>query len=117
MNNRKLTNIKIAAAVLVTFSLLVLILGSPYLTFTEVGMTVLEKRVEVVSGKNVYVVVTDKEVFENKDSWRYGKTNNLEIHEELQEGKFHVLQVYGYNIPFLSIRRNILGVINVDEEI
>lgn len=59
-----------------------------------------------------YVVFTDAEVFENRDSLLDGKWNSSDVQRVLRdaEGETVELRVRGMRIPFLSAYRNIVEV-------
>jgi hypothetical protein len=56
-----------------------------------------------------YIVFTDKETFENTDSWLNLKFNSSDVQGSLEPGKTYTCDVYGKRIPFLSMYRNIVS--------
>ncbi len=79
-----------------------------------VTFTVSEKeRVVQSNGDSVssrYLVYTNTGVYENTDSFLFGKFNSSDVHGQLKVGKRYKCTVAGWRIPFFSCYPNIVGV-------
>lgn len=99
--------------------ILVLIVGSiifstyrAYGTKDTVTFTIEDKERVCEGGDSGcrYLVFTDEEVFENRDSFLHFKFNSSDIHGQLNEGEEYTATVIGWRIQFLSMYRNIIEV-------
>lgn len=63
-----------------------------------------------------YLVFTENEVFENRDTLLEAKWNSSDIYNRIREGSCYRFEVYGWRIPFLSQYRNIVSVTDVNCE-
>lgn len=78
-----------------------------YITVTDKEQTV--KGIgESIRGK--YLIYTDKEVFENTNSFLSLKFNSFDIQEKLKIGNKYRIKVIGWKVPFLSMHRNIINI-------
>ena len=79
-----------------------------------ITFTVKDKQIKMRgSGENkedVYMIYTDKGVFENTDDIFLGKWNSSDIQNDLEIGKIYKADVYGWRIQFLSTYKNISNV-------
>jgi hypothetical protein len=79
-----------------------------------ITFTVKDKQIKMRgSGENkedVYMIYTDKGVFENTDDIFLGKWNSSDIQNDLEIGKTYKADVYGWRIQFLSTYKNISNV-------
>lgn len=89
------------ALILATFNL-------PHFSRETITATVKEKEVKRYGGKDKYLIFTDKEVFEDTDSWAELKFNSSNLYGKLERGKTYDLSVYGWRIPLWSKYRNIV---------
>lgn len=55
-----------------------------------------------------YVVFTDKEVFQNTDTWIRGKWRSSDVQGQLHQGCTYDFNVYGFRSGPMSFYRNIL---------
>ncbi|NET30682.1 MAG: DUF1523 family protein [Cyanothece sp. SIO1E1] len=69
---------------------------------------IVESNGESTSSK--YLVFTEKEVFENSDSFLLWKFNSSDLHSKLKKGSTYNVKVVGWRIPFLSSYRNIIKI-------
>ena len=80
---------------------------------TVISITVKGKdRITTGSGEDIsskYIISSDKEVFENTDSWTYFKFNSTDLQNKIEEGKTYKVKVVGWRVPFLSMYRNIIS--------
>lgn len=79
-----------------------------YLTNT-VSILVQEK--ERLDDKGYYLIFTDGEVFQNKDSIFFWKFNSSDIQGNLKIGSTYKVKVVGVRIPIFSLYRNIIEVL------
>lgn len=75
-----------------------------------VQVKVNEKAVSIRSDESVYLIMTDREVFENTDDLLIAKFNSSDVYASIKVGKKYKMVVYGFRIPFLSMYRNIRSV-------
>lgn len=64
---------------------------------------------ENIKGK--FIIYTEKEVFENSDSWMYLKFSSSDYQNRMDIGKIYRVKVAGWRIPILSKYRNIVEII------
>lgn len=87
-----------------------------YVTKTNVTFTVIEKeRVTERRGDSIsskYLIFTDSEVFQNTDSIFYFKFNSSDIYVKLKKDHTYEAVVYGWRVPFLSMYRNIVKIVD-----
>lgn len=114
--NNLMTSSKISAFKMITISVLILVIIS--LTFMYkmsvdyVDIEVIDKErivettSETISSK--YLIFSNKEVFENTDSFIFFKFNSSSLQGKLQKGRKYRIKVVGWRIPFLSSYRNII---------
>lgn len=80
----------------------------------EVKVTTLEKRV-ISYEENLYLVHTEEEIFENRDDNYHKKFDSETLMARIRKyGKYKVLVCgykFGFKVPFISERRNILKII------
>ena len=72
------------------------------------------ERVTTGSGENIsnkYLIFTDKGVFENTDSFVEFKFNSSDLYSEIEEGKSYNFKVYGWRIPFFSMYKNVVKIV------
>ncbi len=95
--------------VIISFSIITTILY--YQTETEIIATVTDKSITVIGHEEetetIYLIFTDKEVFENSDMIFKGKFNSSDFYSNIKIGKTYKFKVYGWRIPILSSYRNI----------
>jgi hypothetical protein len=79
-----------------------------------ITFTVKDKQIKMrgvgKDSEDVYMVYTDKGVFENTDDIFLGKWNSSDIQNDLEVGKTYKVEVYGWRIQFLSTYKNISNV-------
>lgn len=79
-----------------------------------VTATVLDKeRISKGSGdsqEHYWLIYTENETFQNKDSLLFLKFNSADIQGHLQRGQTYRLKVVGWRIPFFSAYRNIIDI-------
>jgi hypothetical protein len=73
-------------------------------------ITVQSKDIKNYKNSSKYLIWTEAEVFENCDSWVYGKFNSSDIFGRLKVGNTYRVKVVGKRIPFLSWYRNIIEI-------
>lgn len=56
-----------------------------------------------------YLIFTEKEVFQNSDTWAFLKFNSSDVYGKLKEGATCQLKVNGFRVPFFSMYRNIIS--------
>lgn len=85
-----------------------------YTSNESIEVTINDKeRVTKSSGESitsVYMVYTDKGVFENTDEMLLGKFDSADVQNELEVGQTYLVEVIGWRIPFMSTFRNIVRV-------
>ena len=94
--------------------LVVIVLAYPFLLRASVedGVIINVIKTERVTTKDgdqlnsKYLVFTTNEVFENTDSWVFGKFNSSDLYGKLTPGRYKV-KVCGWRLPYLSSYRNI----------
>jgi hypothetical protein len=81
---------------------------------STITFTVTDKeRVTYSNGEGTtskYLIYTDGEVFENTDSFLFGKFNSSDVYGKLEKGKNYTATVAGWRIPFLSSYRNVISI-------
>lgn len=75
-----------------------------------------EKEVKPDKDYSRYLIFTDKEVFENTDSFTKWKFNSSDIQNQINIGKCYSFRVHWFRSNFFSQYRNILEVIEIDCE-
>jgi len=79
-----------------------------------ITFTVKDKQIKMrgvgKDSEDVYMIYTDKGVFENTDDIFLGKWNSSDIQNDLEIGKTYKADVYGWRIQFLSTYKNISNV-------
>ena len=60
--------------------------------------------------KGKYIVFAEGEVFENTDSYLFGKFGSSNIQNQLDLGQTYEIVVAGWRVPFLSWYRNIISI-------
>ncbi len=58
-----------------------------------------------------YLVFTDKETFENTDTWAFGKYNSSDIQGRLRRGRTYDVLVAGWRRPRWSQYRNVISIV------
>lgn len=90
-----------------------------YGTVDHVVATVTKtERVTSGSGEDItakYLIFTDKETFQNTDSFLYWKFNSSDVHSSLVPGEYR-MKVYGWRVPVLSWYRNVVEASKVEIE-
>ncbi len=71
-------------------------------------VTVEDKESIRSKGGSKYLIFTDKEVFQNTDSWLKGKFNSSDFYRDLKVGKRYHIKTIGFRVPFLSWYKNII---------
>ena len=102
-------NIYIMLILSVVVIMTVLFCVELYMTYSSeqtVEFTVKHK--ERVQG--IYLIYTDKEVFQNIDNMLFWKFNSSDIYGRIDKGKTYKAKVNWYRIPFLSWYRNIIEI-------
>lgn len=61
-----------------------------------------------------YVIYTDLEVFENRDSVWFLKWNSSDVYNDMKKDGTYEITVTGFRIPFFSSYRNIVGVSEIN---
>lgn len=75
-----------------------------------VDIKVTEKERVVESNSEArYLIFTEKEVFENTDSWYHEKYNSSDVYGQLKPGKEYKCEVYGVRKERYSWYRNIVS--------
>ena len=86
---------------------------APFTTRSDVLATVTDKeRVTSSDGKTVdskYLIFTDKEVFEDTDSFILFKFNSSDIYGKIMKDRTYKFKVYGFRVPFFSWYRNVIS--------
>lgn len=101
---------KILAALL--FVVLIGIYPFLYMSTSEVIEIKINKTERVtIDSVSKYMVYTDNEVFENTDSWLYGKFNSADFYAKMKEGSVMKVRVAGMRWAFNSWYRNIVQII------
>jgi hypothetical protein len=83
--------------------------------FSENTITITVKNKERItqgSGKNLtsaFIIYTENEVFENTDSFLFGKFNSADFQNNLEIGTTYKVKVAGWRVPFLSMYRNVVS--------
>lgn len=87
--------------------------GFYYMSSETIEITVKDKeRITTGSGESIsskFIIYTENEVFENTDSWIFGKFNSADYQNKLEVGKTYKVKVAGWRVPFFSMYRNIVG--------
>jgi hypothetical protein len=82
----------------------------------EVTVTDKEQVLDIGAGGDTitskYLVFTETEVFENEDALFLGKWNSSDVQGKLKVGETYTVKVIGWRVPFLSMYRNIVKIIN-----
>jgi len=71
-------------------------------------ITITIKKAEYHDQEGKYFVHTDREVFENVDSWLCLKFNSPDVQKELIVGVTYTVKVSGWRWEFFSMYRNII---------
>jgi hypothetical protein len=84
-----------------------------FATMTTVSNLVVQDKERIVTGagdqqQSKYLIFTDKETFENVDSWLALKFNSSDVYGSITKGATCDFRVTGWRVPFLSWYRNIL---------
>jgi hypothetical protein len=90
-------------------------IGVTYMTQPNeaVRFTVNDKVVKPVNKSSVYLVMTDKGVFENSDSLSRWKFNSSDLQNEIKAGCTYDAKVYGFRNNFLSTYKNVIEATHV----
>ena len=79
----------------------------------NIEISVKEKeRITVGKGEKIdskFIIYSQKEVFENTDSWLYFKFNSADYQNNFEVNKTYKVKVAGWRVPFLSMYRNIVS--------
>lgn len=74
-----------------------------------ITITVENKDIKAGDKSSKYLVWTkENEVFENTDSFLFGKFNSSDLYGQIEVGKTYKILVAGFRIPFWSMYRNII---------
>jgi len=74
-----------------------------------VTITVENKDIKAGNKSSKYLIWTkENEVFENVDSFLFGKFNSSDLYGQIEVGKTYKVLVAGFRIPFWSMYRNII---------
>lgn len=79
-----------------------------YLKEQEITITVKHKERVVSKETSKYLVWSEDETFENRDSLIKGKFNSSDLYGELEKDHTYKCKVYGWRVQFLSWYRNIV---------
>lgn len=100
-----------------TASILSLFLCYIYFYTTSVetlDIVIQDKEVVTKSSRNSidskYLIFTKDEVFENEDSFIFGKFNSSDFQNQLELNKKYKVEVVGWRVPLLSMYRNIIEI-------
>ena len=97
---------------LIISGFLSIFLISPIIHFSTMEMTsghvVVEKERINTKDTSKYMIFTDKEVFENTDSFLSLKWNSSDVYRDVKIGDTCTFKVTGIRVPFMSWYRNIL---------
>jgi len=98
-------------------SVLIVIIASIYFEVSSqeiISIKVSDKQIITVgSSENVsskYLVFTEKEVFENTDSFWFLKFSSSDFQNHLKIDSTYKVKVVGYRIPLFSSYRNIVSI-------
>ena len=85
-----------------------------FATMDTVSGVVVQDKERIVTGtgaaqESKYLIFTDRETFENTDSWLAMKFNSSDLYGSIKEGSTCDLSVTGLRVPILSWYRNILS--------
>lgn len=110
--------IKYLISLLLLFFVVIAVLKVFERTFTEKKIEIQISKLEVRTlkgGVNDYLIHTKNEVFDNRDDNYQKKSNSAELFKKLKKNKKYLVLVagykFGFSIPFISDRRNILEII------
>lgn len=94
--------------------LIAIYISAYYGSEEQITLTISSKeRITTGSGESIsskYLVYASDEVFENTDSFLYGKFNSADIQNMLKNDSTYICTVAGWRVPFLSMFRNIVDV-------
>lgn len=106
---------KAKLAGIVVLLAVVAFLANPNCDIDYYNVTVTDKQVKMINGKDVYLIFTvdDKgkpHVFRDEDTKMYMKFNSSDIYAQLQNGKRYRIKTVGWRLTFKSTYENILKV-------
>ncbi len=93
---------------------LLLIVGTIYLSYDsvdEIRITIKNKERINKGTDSYYLIFTENEVFQNKDSLLFMKFDSSDVYNNLDIGETYQVKVNWYRINFLSEYRNILEIL------
>ena len=103
-------NLVISVGIIVTL-LIGLKIWYIYGTGDTITVTINKRERVVNKDSSKYMIYTNKEVFQNVDSFLRFKFNSADVYNELVEGKEYTLKVYGFRWRFFSMFRNIDSIV------
>lgn len=110
MKNIKLS--KLATGLLaVSIVLVVISLKMLFVYGTQQDREITIKKMERVmfSNNSKYLIYTEDGVYENVDSILRMKFNSADVYGQLQNGRTHICDTYGWRVPFFSMYPNIVS--------
>jgi hypothetical protein len=100
------------------FLIAIFLFGYPtayYLSSETIEITIKDKeRITTGTGEDItgkFILYSENEVFENTDSWLFLKFNSADYQNKLEVGKTYKVKVAGWRVPFLSMYRNVVGIL------
>lgn len=82
-----------------------------YRTSAEVVTVVVKNKESVaITNGSKYLIYTSGGVYENTDSFLFGKFNASDVYNNIEPGKKYRFTVAGWRIPFFSSYQNIVDV-------
>lgn len=86
------------------------------ITETTETLTVTDKYVKNGNDRSIYLIQTDKGVYEITDTWVYFRWDSSDLYGAIEVGETYECKVCGKRIPFLSWYKNIITAEPVKEE-
>jgi hypothetical protein len=102
---------------IVLFFILLLAIGITYISYYVGSQEIVTGTIEstVVDRGNTYFVFQlddgTREIFENEDSFSFWKFNSGNLLMELKAGNSYQVLVAGWRVPFFSVYRNIITIL------
>ena len=79
-----------------------------------VSITIVDKTslvyVEKKAILHTFLIYTKHEVFQNTNTWAFGKFHSSDMYRKLHIGNTYTVLVVGWKIPILNIHRNIVEI-------
>lgn len=100
--------IALIAAAIVMLGVVAFLGTGGYLNEQEITITVKHKERVLSKETSKYLVWSEDETFENRDSLIKGKFNSSDLYGDLEENHTYRCKVYGWRVQFFSWYRNII---------